>query len=149
MTMRATGYYCIVQFTPDRRRAEGANIGVLLFSPEHHFLDVRLASSNRRIRRFFGTPRGFDEERVSAIRLSLKGRLQVEAEYIRSLEDLEHFVNTRANHLVLTPPRSVIITEPACDLARLFEELVSETTEEGEPEANGAEQPGVAQPSRK
>jgi hypothetical protein len=149
MTTRATGYYCVVQFTPDRRRAEGANIGVLLFSPEHHFLDVRLASSNRRIHRFFGTPQGFDEEHVSAIRLSLKNRLQVEAEYVRSLEDLEHFVKTLPNHLVLTPPRAVIVTEPARDLASLFEELVAEPGEEREAEANGAEQPGVAQPSRK
>ena len=149
MTTQATGYYCIVQFTPDRRRAEVANIGVLLFSPEHGFLDVHLASSNRRIRRFFGTPGGLDEERVSAIRLSLKDRLRVEAEYVRSLEDLQHFVNTRANQLVLTSPRPVIVTEPARDLARLFEELVAEPAEEREPEANGAEQPGVAQPSRK
>jgi hypothetical protein len=129
MTTRATGYYCIVQFTPDRRRAEGANIGVLLFAPEHQFLDVRLASSNRRIHRFFGTPRGFDEEQVSAIRLSLKNRLRVEAEYIRSPEDLDHFVKTLANHLVLTPPRPVIVSDPARDLDNLFEELVAEPEE--------------------
>jgi hypothetical protein len=73
----------------------------------------------------------------------------VEAEYIRSPEDLDHFVKTLANHLVLTPPRAVIVSDPARDLDRLFEELVAEPVEEREPEANGPEQPGVAQPSRK
>jgi hypothetical protein len=133
MTERATGYYCIVQFTPDRRRTEVANIGVLLFSPDHHFLDVRLASSNRRIHRFFGTPRGFDEEHIRVIRLWLKNRLRVEAEYIRTLEDLQHFVNTRAYHLVLTPPRAFIVSDPSRDLDKLFEELVAEPAEEREP----------------
>jgi hypothetical protein len=32
------GYYSILQFVPDLERSEGANIGVVLFSPERHFL---------------------------------------------------------------------------------------------------------------
>jgi Protein of unknown function (DUF3037) len=45
---RAKGYYCIVQYTPDRARGEAANVGVLLFSPEHHFIDVELSSTEDR-----------------------------------------------------------------------------------------------------
>ena len=53
--MNATkGYYSLVQYCPDVARQEAANVGVVLFCPELAFLEARLASSNHRIRRFFG-----------------------------------------------------------------------------------------------
>ena len=48
------GYYSILQFVPDLERAEGANIGVVLFCPERRFLDVMVSHNNDRVRHFFG-----------------------------------------------------------------------------------------------
>jgi hypothetical protein len=120
----AKGYYCIVQFTPDQALGEAANVGVLLFSPEHGFLDVELSSSNHRVRRFFGPDRELDLERIRALKASLKRRLRVDAGRFQSLEDLRHFVETRANQIILTPPRPITVTDPRQDLTSLFQELV-------------------------
>jgi hypothetical protein len=35
-TTPVRGYYSILQFVPDLKRSEGANIGVVLFCPERH-----------------------------------------------------------------------------------------------------------------
>ena len=57
------GYYCIIQYAPNRERAEGANVGVLLYSPEHKFIDAMLSSSNDRVCCFFGPDGGLDLKR--------------------------------------------------------------------------------------
>ena len=113
---RAKGYYCIVQYTPDRSRGEAANVGVLLFSPEHHFLDVELSPSEERVQRFFGAEWPLDLERIRAMKASLQKRLRVEAERFQTLADLEQFVATRANEIILTPPRPVAVADPRADL---------------------------------
>jgi hypothetical protein len=128
VTEPAAAYYCIVQFTPDQRRAEAVNVGVLLLSPRHDFIDVKLAASNKRIRRFFGPQTSLDEGQLTSLRLSLRERLRRDPDSFRTLESLEHFVATRANHLTLTRPRPIKVSDPATDLARLFEELVEEPT---------------------
>jgi hypothetical protein len=51
----------------------------------------------------------------------------VDRERFQTLEDLQHFVDTRANVLKLTAPRSVKVFEPEEDLRKLFEELVGGT----------------------
>ena len=56
----AKGYYSILQFVPDLERSEGANIGVVLFCPEKHFLKVQTATGNDRVRRFFGPEDNID-----------------------------------------------------------------------------------------
>ena len=43
------GYFCLVQYCPDLARREVANVGVLLFSPEHDFLEARLVTGNQRV----------------------------------------------------------------------------------------------------
>jgi hypothetical protein len=50
--------------------------------------------------------------------------VEVDREAFQSLEDLQHFVDTRANALKLTAPRPVKVVDPADLLQRLFEELV-------------------------
>jgi hypothetical protein len=121
---RAKGYYCIVQYTPDRARGEAANVGVLLFAPEHHFLDVELSPSDERVQRFFGGERDLDLGRIREMKASLQKRLRVEADRFGTLADLEHFVATRANEIILTPPRPVAVADPRADLASLFRDLV-------------------------
>ena len=121
---RVKGYYCIVQYTPDRARGEAANVGVLLFSPQQNFLDVQLSPSEDRVQRFFGGDWQLDLERIRAMKESLQKRLRVEAERFRTPEDLEHFVATRANEIVLTPSRPIAVADPRADLASLFRDLV-------------------------
>lgn len=117
------GYYSLIQYCPDTRRAEAANVGVLLLCPESHFLECRIASGNDRVRRFFGV-HGEDRDRLHEIKQAFETRIQRDRDRIRQVEDLEHFIETRANKLLLTPPRNMRVTEPAQDLRRLFEELV-------------------------
>jgi hypothetical protein len=117
------GYYSLFQYCPDLARLEAANVGVLLFCPEPHFLRARLASSNQRIRRFFGSE-DRDWDRINAAKAAIEERLNVEGEHFRTLDDLERFAATRANEVQLTPPRSMKVFNPAQDLELLFEDLV-------------------------
>ena len=48
----------------------------------------------------------------------------LEAERVQTLEDLNEFIKTRANQMLLTPPRPMKVYEPEADLASLFGKLV-------------------------
>ncbi|HWB02533.1 MAG TPA: DUF3037 domain-containing protein [Verrucomicrobiales bacterium] len=57
MKAPTTGYYSLIQYCPDRRRMEAANIGVLLFCPAPHCLIARLPPNNDRFVTFSGRKR--------------------------------------------------------------------------------------------
>jgi hypothetical protein len=119
------GYYSLVQYCPDVARQEAANVGVVLFCPELLFLEARLASSNHRVRRFFGEEA--DQYRhLNAMKQALQDRFRVEAADFRTLENIQQFVETRANKLVLTAPKPVKIFDPEQDLTALYQELVED-----------------------
>lgn len=118
------GYYCVVQFCPDQSRLEAANVGVILFCPEHDYLDAKLSTDNARIQQFFGR-KGFDWERINSYKLGIRERLSVEKDHLRSIQDLEVFAARRANSLRITPPRPITLRDPAKDLDELFEQVVS------------------------
>src|SRR5437867_2388273 len=124
--MNATkGYYSLVQYTPDVSRQEAANVGVVLFCPEVPFLEARLSSSNHRVRRFFGEEA--DQYRhLNAMKQSLADRFRVERADFQTLADLQGFVETRANKLVLTNPKPVKVFDPSKELAALYHELVED-----------------------
>ncbi len=117
------GYYCLIQFCPDPSRAEVANVGVLLFCPELDFISAHVSSDNDRARRFFG-PENIDLKRLKVAKQGIRDRLETERSRFRSLEDLEKFIRTRANELVITEPRSMRVRDPQKQLEELFEELV-------------------------
>lgn len=119
------GYYSLVQYCPDVARQEAANVGVVLFCPELSFLEARLASSNHRVRRFFGEEA--DQYRhLNAMKQALEDRFRVEAADLRTLESFQQFVESRANKLILTIPKPVKVFDPQQDLAVLYQELVEE-----------------------
>jgi hypothetical protein len=121
--MGQSAYYSVIQFCPDRSRAEAVNIGVLLLSPGHNFVDAKIARDHRRVARFFG--RGsFDRTRLLLLKRAIETRIREKNDWSRGLEDLEHFIGTRANDVQLTPPRPMKTADPAADIASLFEELV-------------------------
>lgn len=119
------GYYSLVQYCPDVARQEAANVGVVLFCPELSFLEARLASSNHRVRRFFGEEAD-QYQHLNAMKQALQDRFRVEAADFRSLENLQRFVETRANKLILTNPKPVKVFDPPQDLGALYQELVED-----------------------
>lgn len=117
------GWFSVVQFCPDPNRLESANIGVLLFCPALEFLDVCVASDNRRIIKFFGS-HDFDFKLVNTFKKGLQERLRKELKEISDHEQLLDFVDRRANQIRISPPRSIRVTEPEKQLNELFAELV-------------------------
>ncbi|MEY3897999.1 MAG: hypothetical protein RLZZ214_3520 [Verrucomicrobiota bacterium] len=120
------GYFCLVQYCPDLARREVANVGVLLFSPEHDFLEARLVSDNHRVIRFFGK-HADHAKHVTAMKEAFTERMRVEKREFKNLEDLSLFVQTRANRIILTPPKAVRVENPASDLEALFATLVADS----------------------
>jgi hypothetical protein len=119
------GYYSILQYVPDPERAEGVNVGVALVCPEKGFLRATTSRDNNRIRRFFKNQE-IDLKRLSALKKAFEERVRAEAGRIRTLEDFQHFIDTRANQLRLTPPRPVKVESPELELINLFESLVED-----------------------
>lgn len=122
--MNATkGYFSLVQYCPDIARQEAANVGVVLFSPEHRFIRAKVIRNNHRIRRFFGEEAD-NYQHLNAMKDSLVHRLDVERGDFLSVEDFRAFVNTRANKVILTEPKAIKIVDPEMDLEALYKELV-------------------------
>ncbi len=121
----ATGHYSIVQYCPDPSRLEAANVGVVLFCQELHYLGVRTARGDGRIRRFFGS-KGLDRERLHSTKLSIQRRLMIDRDQFTTLAALEQFAATRVNAMRLTPFRMMVVPvdAPEAELNRLFDRLV-------------------------
>lgn len=117
------GYYSLIQYCPDLSRAEAANVGVLLFCPIAGFIQAKTSAGNDRVRRFF-KEYSIDLERLNAVKESVEGRLRSYAKDFKSLEDLEKFIATRANEILITPPRPIKVANPEDELQALFSELV-------------------------
>jgi hypothetical protein len=107
------GYYSILQFVPDLERSEGANIGVVLFCPERHFLKAQTATGNDRVRRFFGPEQDveLDLDRVNAFKATFEERV-AEASRIHTPDEFRQFIDTRANQLLLCQPRPIKVFDP-------------------------------------
>ncbi len=120
----AKGYYSLIQYCPDLARLEAANVGVLLFCPQKRFLAAKTDPHNARIRALFG-PFGHDWQRINLFKRGLESRVEAEIGRLKSLDDLEQFIATRANEFQITPPRPMRVEDPERDLDMLFKELVS------------------------
>jgi hypothetical protein len=118
------GYYSLIQFCPDPGRLEAVNLGVVLFCPESGYLQARVTTSNVRVRRFFGQ-KSFDNWALNQAKQALVARLEIDRQDFRTREDLEKFIQTRANAIILSPLRPVkVLKSPERELDDLFEELV-------------------------
>ncbi len=122
-------YYCIIQYTPEQDRMEGVNVGVVLFCPKLSYLGVQITALFDRAVRFFGPE--VDEEEVWENADGIQYRLlHIEAEHMNTLADLQHFVDTRANQIILTQPRQMTLRQlPQEELLRLFRDLVDDRPE--------------------
>lgn len=117
------GFFSLIQFCPDASRLEVANLGVILFCPERHFLKARIAADNERVRKLFGK---HDWQFINAQKRAIEERLKAAADQFHTLEDFRDYAGRRANQVIVTEPRFVKVFDPAADVRRLFEELVGE-----------------------
>jgi hypothetical protein len=123
--MSTKGYYSLIQYCPDESRAEAANIGVILLCPEYHFLDVRVSSTNERVRRFFGKDKdAYKEDFVQSVKKSIETRLILNPNNIKTVEELTHFAETYTNKIQVTLPRFVRVEDPKDEIENLLTELV-------------------------
>ena len=118
------GYYSLIQYCPDRSRAEAANIGVMLFCLNPHYLGALVGISDAgRLKRFFGDAE-FDVEKVMDAAQDMAYRINHLGDEVRTLDSLRQFIGSRGNDMVLTDPRLVKVADPEPDMAALFAELV-------------------------
>jgi hypothetical protein len=117
------GWYSLVQYCPDAGRLEAVNVGVLLFCSDPYVLDVRLADTNERVRRFFGSQ---DWALVDMSKEAVVERLALGRENGWQLEQVEDYVARGANLIQFTKLRETMVTEPQRDLDELFATLVAE-----------------------
>ena len=120
---RQQGYYSLVQYCPDPARAEVANVGVLLFSPGHDFIDVRLSRGVQHVKSVF-KGRELDAAQIRHAKRALKDRVACQKNELRTLDNLKHFISLRFNTVLLTAPRSIAVEDPPAQLESLFQELV-------------------------
>ena len=113
------GYYSLIQYCPDRSRMELCNLGVILFAPQINFLDIKIIKNNNKVKKFFGK-NSFDDKWLT----NAKNSLVYTIKNIKSKEEFEHFIQTRANELILSNLTSVRIIYPEITLANLFLELI-------------------------
>ena len=119
----SAGHYSVIQYCPDRARAEAANVGVVLLVPDRGFIKARTAPGNDRVRRMFNL-KGERLDHMNAAKRAFESRFEVEAVHFHCAEDLVRFAGTRGNELLLTPPRSIRVDDPDAELTSLFEEFV-------------------------
>lgn len=116
-------YYSVIQYCPNRFRAEGVNVGVVLFDPHAPSIRARLTENHSRVRKMFGTS-GSALEALKLAKRAMECRINATRGEIKSVEDLRSFIATRANDLRLIEPRLVKVTNFESELDRLYFQLV-------------------------
>lgn len=125
--MMARAFYSVVQYCPDRFRAEAVNIGLVLLRLEPHALRARVTSNYSRVRKLFSA----STPELKNLKLSAQwfaDRIEQSAEEFLTDKDLAAFMASRANDFHLTEPRLAKIENFDDDFERLFSELVEERT---------------------
>src|SRR4051794_10632054 len=98
------GFYSVVQYVPNRFRAEAVNVGLVLLRLEPHSLGVRMTDNYDRARRLFRI--GQRELRNLEQSISgLRNRIGRGIEEFRTEEALADFAASLANDLRMTKPR--------------------------------------------
>jgi hypothetical protein len=119
------GYYSLIQYCPDALRLEAVNVGLVLLCPALDYMDVGLTDDDDRIRRVFRSQQ-FRPRALAAAKRAIAERLRLPEYRPHTLEELQKFIDSRGNDLVLTPPRPVKVTQGPDELERLFRDLVLE-----------------------
>jgi hypothetical protein len=116
-------FYSVVQYCPDRFRAEAVNVGLVLLCLDPHAVKVQMTSNHSRVGKLFAIARP-ELKNLSLSTSGLKSRIENSAEEFQSSEDLAAFAASRANDLRLTEPRLAKVDNLEKDFERLFAQLV-------------------------
>jgi hypothetical protein len=119
----ARGFYSVVQYCPDRFRAEAVNVGLVLLCADPHALRVKMTGNYDRVRKLFA----ISKQDLNNLKFSTRGltsRIENSADELRTSEDLAAFAASRANDLLLTEPRLAKLVNFDEDFERLFAQLV-------------------------
>ena len=116
------GFYSVVQYCPDRFRAEAVNVGLILLRLDPHAVRVRMSGNFDRVRRLFATGQA-DLKNLKVSIEGLKYRIENSTDDFRTDGDLAAFAATRANDLRLTEPRLAMLDNFDDDFERLFSKL--------------------------
>src|SRR5690349_5536621 len=120
----ARGFYSLVQYCPDRFRAETVNLGLVLLCIDTQETRVRIIPNNGRVRNLFDVTKA-ELKNLKLATDGLQSRIEKSADEFKSEEDLIAFATSRANDLRLTEPRLTKIDDVSKDFERLFKKLVS------------------------
>ena len=123
----ANGFYSVIQYCPNRFRAEGVNVGLVLLSLEPHALRVQMTHKFDRVRKLFGISKPDLNSLKIAIE-AMKSRIESVTDGWRTPDEFAAFAGSRANDLRMTEPRLAKIAEINADFERLFSELVDGRT---------------------
>lgn len=119
----ARGFYSVVQYCPDRFRAEAVNVGLVLLCVDPHVVRVRMTGNLDRVRKLFAISKP-DLKNLKVSTDGLASRIENSANELRTSDDLAAFAASRANDLRLTEPRLAKLDKVEDDLERLFSQLV-------------------------
>lgn len=121
------GFYSVVQYCPDRFRAEAVNVGLVLLCPDPHTVRVRMTDNHKRVRKLFAV----SGPELKNLKFAVNGfvsRVENSVGELRTMEDLAEFAASRANDFRLTEPRLAKVQNIEDDFNRLFSELVEART---------------------
>ncbi len=119
------GHYSLIQFCPDRGRAEAVNVGLVLFVPAERRLEVRMAKTSKRVQQIFGKG-AIDPWWLKTVRESFEHGLMTEhrAGRFASAEDLNRYFATLGNDIIATPARPTQVDDAPASLERLYARFV-------------------------
>lgn len=118
-------FYSLVQYCPDRFRAEVVNVGLVLLCLNPHEVRVKMTTKRDRVRKLFAVARP-ELENLKVAMHGLQSRIENSANQFRTMEDLAAFAASRANDLRLTEPRLAKLENMDADFERLFASLVAD-----------------------
>ncbi len=118
---RCAGFYTLVQYWPDPERAEGVNIGVLLFETGRGLVEQKFLPDLVAVHERFPWAM-FDEVRFERAWRAVVERIRREP--VRTREDLRSFAAKEAGNLVMTEPRSIAFEDATAITAVLHAKLV-------------------------
>jgi len=116
------GYYSIIHYCPNRRSMECVMVGVILLSEDHHWMGASMVKDNQRAVALFN----MTERETSYLELykaSVAHRINAADDADRNFKWLNEYAATRANDLVITPPRMTRVEDPEISMAVLFDQL--------------------------
>lgn len=119
------GYYSLVQYCPDRFRAETVNVGLVLLCLDPHTVRVRMTRNYGRVRKLFDIAKA-ESKNLTLSLSSFANRIHKSADDFLTSDDLATFAASRANDLRLTEPRLTKVDNLDTDFERLFAQLVEQ-----------------------